>query len=388
MAVKSVRDSAAGKKEFFPTIAEIDLKALLHNLREIQRLAGGPGHSIIAVVKADAYGHGALRISQTLENAGVKALGVALAQEGIELRQGGIRLPILVMGSLLKEQIPSLFEFQLTPVLFQSGIIPLLEKEAEEQGITLPVHIKVDTGMGRLGIQPDEFRPFLKELLRHKRIKIEGVMTHLADADRPDSGNSARQIALWNNLLNQLEEFHLRPPMIHLLNSAAILSLPGGESDPVRPGLMLYGYSSYKDKENRVFLEPVLSFKTRIVHLKTVPAGTPVSYGGTFVTEKKSVIATLPVGYADGYSRALSNCGKVLIRGKRVPVVGRVCMDMIMIDVTGVPELDLGDEAVLIGKQGNDFISAEEVAGWIGTIPYEILCSISKRVPRVYKELV
>jgi alanine racemase len=388
MAVKSVRDSAAGKKEFFPTVAEIDLNALVHNLREIQRLAGGPGHSIIAVVKADAYGHGALRISQTLEDAGVKALGVALAQEGIELRQGGIRLPILVMGSILKEQIPSLFEFQLTPVLFQSGIIPLLEKEAEEQGATLPVHIKVDTGMGRLGIQPDEFRPFLKELLRHKRIKIEGIMTHLADADRPDSGNSARQIALWNNLLNQLEEFHLRPPMIHLLNSAAILSLPGAESDPVRPGLMLYGYSSYKDKENRVFLEPVLSFKTRIVHLKTVPAGTPVSYGGTFVTEKKSVIATLPVGYADGYSRALSNCGKVLVRGKRVPVAGRVCMDMIMIDVTGLPEVELGDEAVLIGKQGNDFISAEEVAGWIGTIPYEILCGISKRVPRVYKDLV
>ncbi|MBI1819372.1 MAG: alanine racemase, partial [Nitrospirae bacterium] len=159
MAVKSVRDSAAGKKEFFPTVAEIDLNALVHNLREIQRLAGGPGHSIMAVVKADAYGHGALRISRTLEDAGVKALGVALPQEGIELRQGGIRLPILVMGSLLKDQIPSLFEFQLTPVLFQSGIIPLLEKEAEEQGVALPVHIKVDTGMGRLGIQPDEFRP-------------------------------------------------------------------------------------------------------------------------------------------------------------------------------------------------------------------------------------
>jgi alanine racemase len=388
MAVKSVRDSSAGKKEFFPTVAEIDLNALLHNFREIQRLAGGPGHSIIAVVKADAYGHGALRISQTLEGAGVKALGVALAQEGIELRQGGIRLPILVMGSLLKEQIPSLFEHQLTPVLFQSGIIPLLEKEAEEQGITLPVHIKVDTGMGRLGIQPDEFRPFLKELLRHKRIKIEGIMTHLADAERPGSGNSARQIALWNNLLSQLEEYHLRPPMIHLLNSAAILSLPGAESDPVRPGLMLYGYSSYKDTKNRVFLKPVLSFKTRIVHLKTVPAGTPVSYGGTFVTKKKSMIATLPVGYADGYSRALSNCGKVLVRGKRVPVAGRVCMDMIMIDVTDLPEVDIGDEAVLIGIQGNDFISAEEVAGWIGTISYEILCAIGKRVPRIYKELV
>ena len=365
-------------------MAEVDLNALLHNLREIQRLSG-PDHSLIAVVKADAYGHGAIKVSQTLEAAGVRILGVALVQEGIELRQAGIRLPILVMGSVLKEQIPPLFEFQLTPVLFQTTLIPLLEKEVENRGIVLPVHLKVDTGMGRLGIQPSEFKPFLKKVLTNKRIKIEGIMTHFADADQNQPKNSEKQLILWNKVLEELKEFNLNPPYIHLSNSAAILSLPGIYSNPVRPGLMLYGYSSIKD--SRLSLEPVLSFKTRVVHLKTVPPGTPISYGGTFVTARQSVIATIAAGYADGYWRALSNSGKVLVHGTRAPVVGRVCMDMTMIDVTGIAGLTIGDEVVLIGKQGQDFISAEEVAGWIGTIPYEVLCGIGKRVPRLYKEV-
>ncbi|MBI3594840.1 MAG: alanine racemase [Nitrospirae bacterium] len=374
----------ADKKEFFPTVAEIDLSALLHNLGEIRKWIG-PERQIIAVVKADAYGHGAVRISQTLEEAGVSVLGVALVQEGIELRQGGVRLPILVMGSILKEQIPSLVDYRLTPVLFQSALIPLLEKEAESQGVTLPVHIKIDTGMGRLGILPEELITFIKKILRYKRIKIEGIMTHLADADRIGSKNLSGQIRLWEKILADLDAFHLNISQIHLANSAAIASLRNLKSNPVRPGLSLYGYSSIKKPP--FSLEPVLTFKTRIVHLKTVPAGTPISYGGTFITPCQSTIATLPVGYADGYWRALSNCGKVLIHGKRVPVVGRVCMDMTMVDVTNITAPQIGDEAVLIGKQGKEFISAEEVAGWIGTIPYEVLCGIGKRVPRIYKDI-
>ncbi|MHB8482761.1 MAG: alanine racemase [Nitrospiria bacterium] len=383
MPIKTPNLSSIEKKEFFPAIAEVDLNALLHNLRQIQRLSG-PDHSLIAVVKADAYGHGAVKVSQTLEAAGVQILGVALVQEGIELRRAGIRLPILVMGSVLKEQIPPLFEFQLTPVLFQATLIPLLEKEAENHGIVLPVHLKVDTGMGRLGIQPSEFKPFLQEILANKRIKIEGIMTHFADADQTRPENSKKQLAIWDKIMEELKGFNLAPPYIHLSNSAALLSLPGINSNPVRPGLMLYGYSSIQD--SRLSLKPVLSFKTRVVHLKTVPPGTPISYGGTFVTSRQSVIATIAAGYADGYWRALSNSGKVLIHGTRAPVVGRVCMDMTMIDVTGIAGITIGDEVVLIGKQGEDFISAEEVAGWIGTIPYEVLCGIGKRVPRLYKE--
>lgn len=381
MAIKSSQTSLTEKKEFFPTVAEIDLNALLHNLKEIRKLTGSD-RAIMAVVKADAYGHGAVRISQTLEEAGVAALGVALVQEGIELRQGGIRLPILVMGSILKEQIPPLFEYQLTPVLFQDGLIPHLEKEAEEQGVTLPVHIKIDTGMGRLGIQPGQLSSFIKEILRNKRIKIEGVMTHLSSADHIGSPQLSQQLTLWKKTLDELQNFQLQPSQIHLANSAAIASLRELDSNPVRPGLMLYGYSSIRNPS--LSLEPVLAFKTRIVHLKTVPAGTPVSYGGTFVTSRQSVIATLAVGYADGYWRALSNCGKVLIHGRRVPIVGRVCMDMTMVDVTDLSRVQIGEEAVLIGKQGKESISAEEVAGWIGTIPYEVLCGIGKRVPRVY----
>ncbi|MFI5303464.1 MAG: alanine racemase [Nitrospiria bacterium] len=383
MSLNFSQVSKSEKKEFFPTIAEIDLSALLHNLGQVRNLIG-PNRSIIAVVKADAYGHGAVKISQTLEEAGVNALGVALVQEGIELRQAGVRIPILVMGSILKEQIPPLFKYQLTPVLFQSALIPLLEKEAEKRGITMPVHIKIDTGMGRLGIQSDQVSYFINEILRNKRIKIEGIMTHLADADDTDSKNLSNQLKLWGKILDELQEFQLKSPQIHLANSAAIASLRKLESNPVRPGLMLYGYSSVKKLQPS--LEPVLTFKTRIVHLKTVPAGTPISYGGTFVTSRQSIIATLPVGYADGYWRALSNCGKVLIHGKRVPVVGRVCMDMTMIDVTKLSNLDVGEEAVLIGKQGKEFISADEVARWIGTIPYEVLCGIGKRVPRIYYE--
>jgi alanine racemase len=207
-------------------------------------------------------------------------------------------------------------------------------------------------------------------------------MTHLSSADQIGSPLLSNQLALWKKTVEELEAFRLQPSQVHLANSAAIASLRELDSNPIRPGLMLYGYSSIK---NLPFsLEPVLSFKTRIVHLKTVPAGTPISYGGTFVTSRQSVIATLAVGYADGYWRALSNCGKVLIHGRRVPVVGRVCMDMTMVDVTDLSSVQIGEEAVLIGKQEKESISAEEVAGWIGTIAYEVLCGIGKRVPRVY----
>lgn len=382
MTADTTSADAPARADFFPATAEINLAALLHNFREVSRKIG-PERSIIAVVKADAYGHGAVQVSQTLQDAGVKMLGVALVQEGAELRQAGIRVPILMMGSLLKEQIPLMIEHQLTPVLFQPELLPALEREAEQRNMILPIHLKVDTGMGRLGIQPAETAAFLKEISRHKRLKVEGLMTHLANADRRDKAASAFQIALWNKILKIVRDSGLEIPYIHVSNSAAILNLPEIHSNPVRPGIMLYGYVSGFQPE--LSLEPVLSFKTRVVHLKTVPQGTPVSYGGIFTTSRKSIIATLAVGYADGYSRILSNTAQVLIRGKRVPVVGRVCMDMTMADVTENPEVALGDEAVLIGKQGSDIITAAEVAGWAGTIPYEILCAISKRVPRVYK---
>ncbi len=364
-----------------PTVAQIDLDALAHNFAEARRCAGG--RQILAMVKAQAYGHGAVGVSRKLAELGADMLGVALVEEGMELRNNGIKLPILVMGPVFPDQATAVVKAGLTPVVVARPLAQALSAAAVRAGMTQKVHVKVDTGMGRLGLTPEDAAGFIAELAGLPGIMIEGVMTHFADADLRDKEFAARQIDRFERVLRDLEVRSIPVPLRHAANSAAVLEYDRALFTVVRPGIMLYGYNPLESRAP-ADLRPVLSLSTRIAFLKTVPAGTSISYGRTFMTKRESVIATVPLGYADGFPRDLSNRGEMLVRGKRAPVAGRVCMDMTMLDVTDIPGVETGDVAIAIGAQGRERITAEDVASLTGTISYEVLCGISSRVPRSY----
>jgi alanine racemase len=369
-----------------PTQAEINLDALEHNLALIKKSAGDT-KSLLAVVKADAYGHGAVRVAQSLEAKGVHFLGVATCEEGVELRQAAIKTPIIVLGGAFPDQGLCVQDYNLIPVVYNLESAQELSRSAGAGGSQIKVHIKIDTGMGRLGILPGQIRPFFQALSKLKGLEIHGVLTHLADTNGDSDAENEftrRQIGLFQQSINDLSRMGIHPPYTHLANSAAIMADVSHACNLVRPGIMLYGIYPSKGMKQTLGLEPVMRLTSRIVSLKEVPRGTTVSYGRTFTCERESRIAALPVGYADGYSRALSNRGEVLVQGKRAPVAGVVCMDMTMIDVTGIPGVALYDEVVLLGAQGNDRITAQEIADRTHTIPYEVLCAVSARVPRVY----
>ena len=367
-----------------PTCAEINIRALIHNLNQAKRLAGSKSQ-ILSIVKADAYGHGAVKISKALVRNGIHHLGTALVEEAVELRDAGIKIPIIVLGGIFKEQIPKIAEYSLTPVVYQEDFLKAVAKEARKSNKKVNIHIKIDTGMGRIGVLPDEAVDFAKKAASQKNIKVEGIMTHFADADLADKAYAEKQMAEFTSIVNKLNEEGIDIPYQHIANSAALVSFENNKFNMARPGIMLYGYApSAEGKERGLNLIPVMSLKTKVLHLKKVSAGTYISYGRTFVAKRDSVIATLPVGYADGYSRALSNKGFVIVKGKRAPIAGRVCMDMTMIDVTGIDGVEINDEVVLIGKQGKEAITADDVAMLTNTISYEVLCCIGKRVPRVY----
>ncbi len=365
-----------------PTAATINLGALEHNYREVVRRTGG--RKILAVVKAQAYGHGALPVSRRILGLGADMLGVALVEEGKELRTAGVDAPILLMGSLFPEQAETAVALRLTPVVYSLSLARALSVAAQKLKTTVNVHVKIDTGMGRIGIAPERGCEFISELRQLPGIDVQGLMTHFADADLRDKGFASKQMELFERLVRDLDAARITPPLRHAANSAAVLDFQRALFTMVRPGLMLYGYNPLEQERDDQKLEPVMSLVTRIAYLKKVAAGVPISYARTFVTKRESVIATLPIGYADGYSRGLSNKGEALVRGARVPVVGRVCMDMSMIDVTDVAGVCEGDEVVLIGKQGAERITASDIAEKTGTIPYEVLCGISGRVPRIY----
>lgn len=368
-----------------PTVAEIDLKALEYNYCQIQRRIP-KGTGIMGVVKADAYGHGSVPVSLRLEKLGAEYLGVATPEEGVELREGGVKTPILILGGLFSEEdIKRVFKFSLTPVVFEKEVLPLLSREAKRQGRKFKVHLKVETGMGRLGVAMDRWPAFLKEVKRSKEIEVEGILSHFSMADEDGGAYSAAQWEEFKRAVTLAEALGIPFKYLHMANSANLAAFAFCSGNLVRPGIMLYGSYPSPPFQERIKLRPLMTLKTRIHFLKTVPSGARISYGGTFVTRRDSLIATLPIGYADGYSRLLSNRGEVLIRGKRAPVVGTVCMDYIMVDATDIPHVSSGDEVVLIGKQGKERITAEEVAEKIGTISYEVFCSVSKRVPRIYK---
>ncbi|MBI4710214.1 MAG: alanine racemase [Nitrospirae bacterium] len=357
--------------------AGIDLKALSRNLDAVRKKTKNKS-AILAVVKAGAYGHGAVQVSRQLLDKGASMLGVAFADEAIELRDAGIKAPVLVFFD--RDNTEAYFEYKLTPVVFDLETARRIADEAHRRRCRLPVHIKVDTGMGRIGFTPQNAFQSIIKISRMKNIELEGIMSHFSEADLADKEFALRQIENFIYLVKSLKKRNVSFKFRHMSNSAAVMSLPEAHFNMVRPGIMLYGCGI---GENR--LSPVLSLKSRIIQIKKVPANTPVSYGRTFITRRKSVIATVPLGYADGYNRKLSNCGEALVNGRRAPVAGRVCMDTVMLDVTEIPGVKENTEVVLIGRQGKEKITARDIADKIGTIPYEVLTSIGSRVKRVYK---
>jgi len=365
-----------------PTRAYIDLNALDQNLARVREKTGGT--DVLGVVKADAYGHGAVEVAKRLVEGGVRMLGVALVEEGAELRDSGIDRPILVLGGFFPEQADDIVAYRLSPAVYTPEQADALSSAADRAGVTVPVHLKVDTGMGRVGLTPDEAAVFGVHLAGLSGITLEGLMTHLSDAGGPDKAFAKSQVDAFLSVYDRLKAAGIEMPFLHAAGSAAIIDFVPACFNIVRPGIMLYGCHPSDHTRGMLDLKPVMSVKTKVVYIKKIVAGAPVSYGRTWRAGRGSVIATLPIGYADGFSRRLSNCGSVLIGGRRCPVVGTVCMDLVMVDVTGLDGVDTGSEAVIIGRQGAEEITADEVASLTGTISYEVLCGISGRVPREY----
>lgn len=365
------------------TQATVDLAALTHNLSQIrERLR--PDSRIMAVVKANAYGHGAVEVSRALVGSGVTRLAVASVQEGVCLREAGINADILVLVDLFDKHTDELIAHRLTPVITEQRLLPGLVKAAEKAARPFPIHIKVDTGMGRLGFSPADLASLFNALPGWKPLHVEGFMTHLADSDGEDPSHTEQQLKTFRGLLEQAEQRGITPPLVHVANSAAIIRYPQSHFSLVRPGIMLYGYHTLPDSVPCPRLLPVLSLQTTVMQLRTIKPGETISYNRTFVATRPSTIAVLPVGYADGYSRRLSNRGCVLIKGRRAPIVGLICMDMTMVDVTDVPSVHVGDTVALIGRDQENSIWASDIADCTQTIPYEVLCAIGPRIPRVY----
>ncbi len=363
------------------TYAEIDLGAISHNVSEIKKIIPKTT-KFMAVVKANGYGHGAVEVSKAAASAGADYLSVASKKEAMELRDAGIHTPILILSESLPEDAEEIIRAGLTQTVYTVRLAEALSKASAAVKKPALVHLKVDTGMGRIGATPSEAVGLLKKIKNLPGIEVEGAFTHFAKADDTSDTYTAKQLSAFKDFIREAEGAKIFIPLKHAANSAATLYHPDTHFDMVRIGLAMYGLYP-QGNGVRVSLKPALSFKTRIMYLKTVPAGTSLSYGCTYRTSGQTGIATLPVGYADGYNRALSNKGTVLIRGKRYPVVGRVCMDMTLVNV-GDDHVELGDEAVLIGSQGREKISADEIASLEGTISYEVVCGIGKRVERVY----
>jgi alanine racemase len=371
-----------------PTIAEIDLNALRYNYLQVKRRVGKTT-KILAIVKADAYGHGAQMISQELEKLKVDFLGVALLEEALELRRAGIKTPIVVLGGIYPGQADEIVKHELRPTIFDLTIARELNQTALKRKSKVKVHVKIDTGMGRLGILPEESHEFFNRLKELTYLEIEGIISHLSVASQgndAEAGFTRQQFECFHRVIDDCRKAGINPPLLHLANSAAIIKGNLGQFTLVRPGIMLYGSHPSPPFADTIHLKPVMNLKSRVLQLKILPRGHSVSYGRTFICPRKTLVAVIPVGYADGYSRLLSNCGEILIRGKRAPVIGVVCMDLTMADVTDLGGVKAKDEVVLIGKQGDESITAEEVAEKTGTISYEVLCRIGQRVPRIYRK--
>jgi alanine racemase len=369
-----------------PTWVEISLANLVHNCRTLKQDLV-PSTQLMAIVKADAYGHGAQRCAQVLEEAGADWFGVALIEEALELRAAGITKPIFCLGGFWPAQAGEIITHNLTPALFRLDAAVALNEAARAAGCRVKVHVKVDTGMGRFGLPLTDLPAFAETFKQWANLELDGLMTHLAGADDADSSYTEMQLARYGEALRLLQARGFDPTWRHLANSAGMHAYSAARGTLVRVGALLYGLTRdiLKPGAAPPDVRPVLSLHSRIAWLKTVPAGTPIGYGSTFVTQRESRIATIPIGYADGLRRDLSNRGQVLVRGLRAPIAGRVSMDLTMIDVTDVPGVALDDEVVLLGAQGYEHLSAEELAALLGTVSYEVVTGISARVPHVYR---
>lgn len=368
-----------------PVWAEVDLGALGHNVGEVRRLVG-PKVKIMAVVKANAYGHGAAEVARAAVRSGADWLGVATPEEAFSLREEGVEAPILVLGYVPYTDLEELIRKDVSITVFSLAQAKDASRVAARRGAAVRVHVKIDTGMMRIGFLPGrKTEEEIFQLASLPGVVAEGIFTHFALADAEDKSFTREQLKRFLALVSSLERGGLRIPLRHAANSAAIIDIPETHLDMVRAGIMIYGlFPSPEVSQNKVELRPVMSWKSRIILVKEVGAGTGISYGHTFITARKSLIATVPLGYADGFSRLLSNKACVLVRGRRVPVVGRICMDQFMADVTGVEGVAEGDEVVIFGRQGQEFIGVDELARTLGTINYEVVCMVSSRVPRRY----
>jgi alanine racemase len=372
------------RARYRPTWADVDLKALEHNYIQVKRLAG-KDVQMMAVVKANAYGHGTVEVSQVLEEMGVNYLGVATTDEAVRLRDHGIKTPILILGSVLPEEVKIAKDRDITLTLCSHEILKEIKAlaKSEERETKIKVHIKVDTGMGRIGVWHEDALDFIKEVAAEKGVMLEGIYTHFSSAGR-DEFFTDYQMESFERFLTSIEKNWIKIPLRHAANSIATVDYKRAHLNLARPGLIIYGMYPKHTFPKLIKLKPVLSLKTRVVFLKDIPPGRSISYGRTFITQKHTKIATIPIGYADGYHRGLSNKAEVLIRGQYAPVVGKITMDQTMIDVGRIKTVKIGDEVVLIGKQGRHEIRIEKLARLAGTIAYDFICGISNRVPRIY----
>jgi alanine racemase len=365
------------------TWAEVNLDAIAHNARGLKERAGEETE-LMAVVKANAYGHGAVPVARTALENGASRLAVNRALEGVELRQEGLTAPVLILGYSLPSEAETIVRWDLTPTVTTVEGALALSAMSDRQGKVTPIHVKVDTGMGRFGLLPDEVVAFVGRVAELPGLKLEGLFTHFAVADSADKTYTRRQFGLYMQVVKQLEEAGFTIPLKHVANSAANLDLPEMHLDMVRCGIALYGLRPSDEVEPAIPLKPAMALKSRVSRVRTLPPGSSISYGCTYTTTRPTPVALVPVGYGDGYHRILSNKGSVLIGGKRAPIVGRVCMDQFVVDVTAIEDVRQDDEVVVFGCQGEEEISAEEVAALAGTINYEVVTSILPRVTRVY----
>lgn len=371
-------------KEYYRVQANIDLDAICNNIkRSKERLKEGT--KIMAIIKADGYGHGAVPVAKVLDSL-VDAYGIAIVEEGIELREAGIKKPILILGYTPKPLYSEMIEYDIMATVFTYEMAEEIAKEARKQNKTAKIHIKLDTGMSRIGFAlTEESIETILRISKLEGIEIAGCFSHFARADEKDKTFTYVQLERYLDFVNQLEEKGVHIPMKHIANSAAIMELPETCLDMVRSGIITYGlYPSKEVEQSKLFLEPAMSIIAHVSYVKELEAGVGISYNSTYVTERKTRVATIPVGYGDGYPRALSSKGRVLIHGKSAPILGRVCMDQFMIDVTDIPEAAMGDRVTLVGKDGNEEITVEELSEMSGSFNYEYVCDVGKRIPRVY----
>ncbi|HHU74248.1 MAG TPA: alanine racemase [Clostridiales bacterium] len=373
------------KINYYRVQANVDLKAICHNIREVKSLLKN-GTKLMMIIKADAYGHGAVPVARAIDGQGIDAYGVAIIEEAIELREAGITKPILILGYTPKEQYELVVAYDVSQTVFQYEMAEALSEEAKRQGKKAKIHIKLDTGMSRIGFSDTkESLEEIKVISQLDGIEMEGIFSHFACADEMEKTNAENQWKRYHDFVQLTEKENIHFPIKHISNSAGIIDIPKANLDMVRCGIISYGiYPSNEVLKNRIKLIPALEIKTHVIYVKEVEAGVGISYGATYVTKRKTKVATIPVGYADGYSRNLSNTGKVIIHGQYAPIIGRICMDQFMVDVTDIDDVRQGDTVTLLGRDQDAYISVEELAKWSHSFPYELVCTVGKRIPRCY----